>query len=136
MRTVLFLLAFFAAGLTTAAELQLTWSAPTEDCEGQPIEAGQLATMEIYMDTKPIPGPATTEEACAGAGDPPPAGFNPVIADPAAGNTTVTVQSGKTYYVRARVQAANGVWSGFSTEAVKEIPPAALKPPAVLILNL
>mgnify|MGYP000031219114 CR=1 FL=1 len=133
MRTVLFLLAFFAAGLTTAAELQLTWSAPTEDCEGQPIEAGQLATMEIYMDTKPIPGPATTEEACAGAGDPPPAGFNPVIADPAATLVRIgplSMDEARQLFVAGVVP---GVLGGFLLMLVTYIPSLSLWLPGVLM---
>jgi len=137
MKRILCALALFAmAGTAGAATLQLNWSAPTEDCEGIALDATQLANIEIYVDTKPIPGPANAEEACTSAGDPPPSGFTPTVVPVADGSAQITVQAGQTYYVRARVQAKNGVWSGMSAEAVKEIPPAFLKPPAVIILNL
>lgn len=137
MNKLLIALALFAlAGIAQAAELQLTWSAPTEDCDGNPIDAARLGNIEIYIDTKPIPGPANEEEACDGAGDPPPDGFTPTIAAANDGQATITVLAGQTYYVRARVQATNGVWSGLSVEATKDVPPAFLKPPAVIILNL
>lgn len=113
-----------------ARTVTISWTNPTVRCDGAAIDAAELAGIEIYIDTSPIPGPAEGEDTCTTPYDAP-AGFTPVAAQASDSSTTTDLEPGATYYFRARVSDTEGQWSSLNQQ-VEFTVPARLQAPAVL----
>jgi hypothetical protein len=118
-----------------AADLTIEWRNPTTYCDDTPLPVERIKVLELYLDTKPIPGPAADADPCAEPPTEPPAGFEPVQVTGGETSVTVSVESGKTYYVRARISDIDNNWSAFTSQATKTVGFGRLSPPAVLLLQ-
>ena len=119
-----------------AESMTVQWTPPDKSCGGTDIQAGDIGDIEIYYSDQPIPGPVDAAEACATASSPPPAGLTPIVTATSDQTVTVTLDGGKDYYIRARVQhTPTGQWSGLSPEVVKNVPLGPMLPPVVVSLH-
>lgn len=126
-----------AAPFALAAPVTIEYQLPTETCEGQPIAAGEIEAMEIYVSAGPIPA---SDVACPDPGqpvDPVPQSYSTMIeATDQSGSVTVDLIGGQTYHVRARVRTAAGGWSNLSNEMTKAVPAAPVSAPVLIRIGL
>lgn len=105
----------------SATDVTLTWAWPDSYCADdqgnvEPLPLTDIAAAEIYIATATIP---RVPGDCGPESDTPPSGA--VIQQVTTPDTSVTVdlQCGATYHFVMRIQDINGLWSNFSTEAVR-----------------
>ena len=132
---ILFALLFAAlfGSAANATEVNMSWSWPTQYCDGEPLPATDLQSAEIYVSDAPIP---RVPSACnTGDVDTPPSGAiiaNVPVSDT---STSIDLQCGKTYHFVIRVQVASGAWSNFSGEATKDLVCGRPNVPVIVILT-
>lgn len=133
MKQLLTLLLCLVAFSVHARQVTVSWELPTLDCNDNPIVAGDIGQVEIYVSESSIPA---QDERCSTTPDPAPAGFTPI--EVPAGNTSISfdLAPGKTYFLRARVAGPGGVWSNLSTQASALVPFKEVQPPTLFIINL
>lgn len=116
-----------------ATEVTLTWDWPETYCNGDALPIGDIAAAEIYISEDPIP---RVPSACDPAEvDVPPSGA--IIQSITTPDTSVTVDlaCGKQYHFVMRMQAANGEWSNFSAEAMRDLTDCG-RPGVPIIISL
>lgn len=127
------LLALFVTAPVWAVETAIQYQLPTVDCDNQPIPAGSITAMEFYIDAMPIPASDVRCSASSDTRDTPPAGIVAVVpAQPSDGEVRVNLAGGVTYYVRARVQGADGEWSNLSNQREITLPATPLQAPVII----
>jgi len=127
----LFIVLCLLPAIAMARPVELFFALPTTDCAGDPINAADYESLEIYFDTIPIPA---SDIACPTAADPvdiPPGGATVLtVLDTTTTSITTDLAPG-TYYARMRGRAA-GLWSNLSNQSSQVIPEATRPPPQVL----
>lgn len=108
---------FFMPTEAEAKPHQLSWTWPTDNCDGTALDPGDLMESELIYSLSPMPMPSDTDGACEPTGDPgPPAGALTVPIPITDNVVQLNLQPGQTYYARIRVSAYNStnwsVWSG------------------------
>lgn len=117
-----------------AADVTLSWQWPTQYCNGDNLPLTDIVAAEIYIATSPIPRvPSSCDE---NEQDVPPSGA--VIQQVTTPDTTVaiTLDCGSEYHFVMRVQAANGEWSNFSAEAMRDLTDECGRPGIPIIISL
>lgn len=124
------------APLALATPVIIEYELPSETCDGQPIDSAQLEAMEIYVSAGPIPA---SDQECPPPGgevDQPPESYSTMIeAADQSGAVTVDLIGGQTYYIRARVRAAEG-WSNLSNERQVSVPTRPVRAPVLIRIGL
>ena len=121
-RMILTVLALALTLLSTvsaqATDVTLTWQWPGSYCNSDPLPLADIQAAEIYISQAPIP---RVPSSCdPGQVDVPPSGA--IIQTVTTPNTSVVIdlECGAQYFFVMRVQA-NGSWSNFSVEAMRDL---------------
>ena len=118
-----------------AAPVTVSWQLPDQYCDGSQILPGDITNMEIYVSTSTIPA---SDVSCGGTPDTPPPGGTATVVSPTPSDNQMDIDlsPGLTYFIRARVQDANGEWSNFSNEVQRFVAFPRPEVPTITIINL
>lgn len=105
--------------LALAEKLPLAWQAPTQNCDGTTMPAGDLASYKIYY-SKDV-GRPTQEILSCGCTNPHQYDLEYTVSDPALTTIEVPVDDPGTYYVTITATDVDGNESCYSNEVVKEV---------------
>lgn len=113
-----------ASSLALAKPHQLTWTLPTDDCDGIALTQTDLIEQELIYSLTALPMPSDTDGPCAATVDPdPPAGALSVAVPATDTTVTLNLQPGQEYWARIRISAyVNGNWSSWSNQAQFTVP--------------
>ena len=134
LKRLLPLLLLGLAPATWSDTLTVSWTLPGTYCSGAPIQPGDITDLEIYISESDIP---STGVPCGGPVDNPPQGPGVVVtpADPDLNQVDLDVAPGRTYFLRARVQAG-GVWSNLSNQVSRFVPMPRPDVPTITIISI
>ena len=123
-----FILLFSTAALAKPQTLSWTW--PTTDCAGDPLNQADWVSAEIIYDTASMPMPSDTAGPCSGDDPAGPVTATSVPITTPDTSTTLNLQPGITYYARIRVcYGAPDICSNWATEVSFVVPHGKPGPP-------